>query len=173
VKRDDLLDLNDILQHPGRELAVDIQTELPEEEDLDLVKPLEGFLECVSTGNILMIKGEFKTRAVVECARCTSPLEVDVEFSIDEQFQVEGVASSLSPTDFARVVSDEPYELFDGNQLMVEPLVRQALLLELPMQPLCEFGWELPCPRDLNPSAKPGANNPFDQLSNLIKQEES
>jgi len=50
MKRDDLLDLNDILQHPGRKLEVDISTELPEEEDIDLVKPLEGYLEAVSTG---------------------------------------------------------------------------------------------------------------------------
>lgn len=146
MRREDLLDLNDVLQHPGRKVAVDISTELPDEADIDLVTPLEGFLEAVSTGNILLITGEFKTKAVVECARCTAPLEKELEFEIDEQFPVEGVPSSLSQQDYARVVSDEPYELFEGNSLIVEALLRQSLLLSMPIQPLCEFGWDGPCP---------------------------
>jgi uncharacterized protein len=176
VKRDDLLDLNDVLQHPGRKLAVDISTELPEEAELDLIKPLEGYLEAVSTGNILMITGEFTTRTVLECARCTGPLEVDVKFEIDEQFPVEGVPSSLSSQDYARVAPDEPFELFDGNSLIVEQLLRQGLLLSMPMQPLCEFGWDGPCPVAAERDAtKPDAANgrpEFQNLSNLLKPEE-
>ncbi len=146
MRRDDFLDLNDVLQHPGRKVAVDIETELPDEEEIDLLAPLSGFLEAVSTGNILLITGEFKTRAVLECARCTSPLERDISFEIEEQFPVEGVPSSFNPQDYARVVSDEPFPLFEGNHLIVEQMLRQALLLALPLQPLCEYGWDGPCP---------------------------
>lgn len=146
MRREDLLDLNDVLQHPGRQLAVDISTELPDEADVDLIKPLEGYLEAVSTGNLLLIEGKFATRLVLECSRCSSPIEVDVEFDVEEQFAVEGTPSSLNSQDYARVVADEPYQLFDGNSLMVEALLRQGLLLSMPMQALCEFGWEGPCP---------------------------
>src|SRR5438105_7764411 len=103
MRRDDLLDLNDVLQHPGRELAVDISTELPDEEDLDLLKPLEGFIEAVSTGNLLLITGKFTGKLVFECARCAAPLEKDIEFEIEEQFPVEGSPSSLNSQDYARV----------------------------------------------------------------------
>src|SRR5687768_18502873 len=129
MKRDDMLDLNDVLQHPGRKVAVDISTELPEEGEVDLVKPLEGFLEATSTGNLLLLTGKFKTRAVVECARCSEPLEVDIDFELDEQFPVEGTPSSYNTQDFARVAPDEPYEMFDENNLIVEVLLRQGLLL--------------------------------------------
>jgi uncharacterized protein len=177
MKRDDLLDLNDVLQHPGRELAVDISTELPEEQDVDLLKPLEGYLEAVSTGNILLITGSFNTRAVFECARCSGPLEVDVDFELDEQFPVEGTPSSLNPQDYARVVSDEPFPLFEGNQLVVEQLLRQALLLAMPMQNLCEFGWDGPCPVAASRGAalKPtAAGRPeFERLSSLLKSEDA
>lgn len=144
MKREDLLDLNDVLQHPGRKLAVDISTELPDEEDIDLIQPLEGFLEAVSTGNLLLISGEFKGVAVLECARCTKPVETEIQFEIDEQFPVQGIPSSLSAQDYARVVPDEPYEMFDGNALMVEQLLRQAFHLSLPIQPLCPEGCEEP-----------------------------
>lgn len=175
MRREDLLDLNDVLQHPGRTLSVDVSTELEEEADVDLVRPLEGFLEAVSTGNLLLLTGEFKTRVVLECARCTGPLEVDLEFEIDEQFPVEGTPSSLSAQDFAKVVPDEPFELFDGNSLMVENLLRQGLLLAMPMSPLCEFGWEGDCPiaqekgasKRLTESGRPE----FANLQNLLSPE--
>ena len=177
MKRDDLLDLNDVLQHPGRELAVDISTELPEEADVELLKPLEGFLEAVSTGNILLITGSFSTRAVLECARCSGPLEVDVDFELDEQFSVEGTPSSLNPQDYARVVSDEPFELFEGNTLIVEQLLRQSLLLALPMQSLCEYGWEGNCPiatsRGLEIGPSERGRPEFGNLSNLLKPKDA
>lgn len=177
MKRDDLLDLNDVLQHPGRELAVDISTELPEEQDIDLLAPLEGYLEAVSTGNILLVTGSFGTRAVLECARCNGPLQVDVDFELDEQFPVEGTPSSLNPQDCARVVSDEPFPLFEGNSLIVEQLLRQSLVLALPMQSLCEFGWEGECPvaaaRGVSRRAPDGGRLQFNNLSALLKPEDN
>jgi uncharacterized protein len=176
MRREDLLDLNDVLQHPGRTVSVDVSTELEEEADVDMVRPLEGFLEAVSTGNLLLITGEFNTRVVVECARCSGPLEVDLEFQIDEQFPVEGTPSSLDPKDMAKVAADEPFELFDGNSLMVENLLRQGLLLAMPLSPLCEFGWEAPCPvaaaRGVDQRTTPAARPEFQDLANLLKPEE-
>lgn len=176
MKREDLLDLNDVLQHPGRTLSVDVSTELEEEADVDLVRPLEGFIEAVSTGNLLLITGEFKTRLVIECARCAGPLEVDLEFEIDEQFPVEGIPSSLSAQDVAKVVPDEPFELFDGNSLMVENLLRQGLLLAMPLAPLCEFGWEGDCPVAAallaGKKAPPAVRPEFQGLADLLKPEE-
>ncbi|CAN5372494.1 hypothetical protein BH11ARM1_BH11ARM1_08230 [soil metagenome] len=147
MRREDLLDLNDVLQHPGRRLAVDISTELAEEEDIDLIQPLEGFIEAVSTGNLLLIVGEFKTKAIFECSRCTGPVELDIAFEVDEQFPVDGTPSSMNPQDVAKVAPDEPYEMFDGNSLMVEQLLRQAFHLSVPLQPLCPFGWDGGCPQ--------------------------
>jgi uncharacterized metal-binding protein YceD (DUF177 family) len=177
MRREDLLDLNDVLQHPGRELAVDISTELPDVEDLDLIKPLEGFLEAVSSGNLLLIKGTFTGRMVFECARCGGPLETDVNFEIDEQFPVEGTPSSLNSQDYARVVADEPEPMFDGNSLLVETLLRQQLLVVLPMQSLCEYGWDGPCPVALERGAilpeSPHGRPEFEKLSNLLHEEGS
>lgn len=150
MKRHDLLDLDEALQHPGRKIAVDLSTEFPEEADLDLVTPLEGFLEAKSTGNMLLIHGEFKVRCVCECARCGSPIEQDVDFTMDEEFDVEGVPTIFAADDYAKVVDDEGGELFEENNLKVEALLRQGLLLNLPVQPLCEYGWEGPCPNAKN-----------------------
>lgn len=175
MRREDLLDLNDVLQHPGRRLAVDIATELPDEEDVDLLSPLEGYLEATSTGNVLLVTGTFSARIVVECARCTAPLESNISFEIEEQFAVEGIPSSLSAQDFAKVVADEPFPLFEGNSLIVENLLRQGLLLAIPTQALCEFGWDGPCPvaerQGQDADGKSRINPQFSGLANLLEDE--
>lgn len=146
MRRDDLLDLNEVLQHPGKKLEVDISSELPEETEVELARPLEGYLEAVSTGNLLLLNGKFETAVIAECARCGGPLEVPVDFEIEEQFPVEGVPSSYSAQDYARVAAEEPYQLFEGNSLLTEVLLRQDLLVAIPVQPLCSYGWDGPCP---------------------------
>lgn len=177
MRRDDLLDLNEVLQHPGRKLEVDISTEFPEEDDLELLRPLEGYLEAVSTGNLLLLSGKFETAVIVDCARCGGPLEVPVEFEVEEQFPVEGVPSSYSSQDYARVKGDdEPYPMFDGNNLMANVLLRQDLLVALPVQPLCQYGWEGACPVALArgaDSAKDRAleSSPFAKIKQAVERQ--
>ncbi len=146
MKREDLLDLNEAVQHPGVTVSFDISTDIPRDGELDLSESVEGFLEAVSTGNLLFVTGEFQTKALVECARCSGPLKIDVKVVIEEQFPVVGIPSAYSPTESAKVAEEEDYPLFEGNSLMVDDLLRQSILLALPMQPLCQFGWDQPCP---------------------------
>lgn len=172
MRRHDLLDLHDALQHPGQVTAVDLQTEFEDEEDLDLVTPVDGFLECVSTGSALLITGEFKTRCVQDCARCAGPIEVDVEFQIEEEFPVEGTPACYGNDDFARVMpTDEPEPMFEGNQLMVERLLRQGLWLNMPVQSLCEFGWDGPCPKATDYHNNTEDEHPFAKLEKLKEAE--
>lgn len=170
MRRDDLLDLNDVLQHPGRKIEVDIATDLDEEGELDLLTPLSGYLEAVSTGNLLLLTGHFETRAVVECSRCSAPIEVDIAFDLDEQFPVEGTPSSLSHQDMARVKPDEPFPLFEENSLMVEALLRQDLLLAMPLKPECPGGCaDLP----VEHFGKQAEGRPeFEALKTLLKPED-
>lgn len=177
MKRDDLLDLNEALQHPGKKIVVDLTTELPEVEDVDMVEPLEGFLEAVSTGNMLLVTGEFQTKCVFECARCSAAIDLPVRFEMSEEFPVEGVPSAFSSNEFAKVVDDEGEPLFHENQLMVEALLRQGLLLNLPVQPLCEHGWDGDCPIAKGQNmpdahAKPEDNPHLEDLKKIAKQVE-
>lgn len=135
MKKPKAIDLNEAIQHPGKHLEFNLSTSLEEEEDLDLLEPITGILRAVSTGNMLLVGGEFSTRAVVECSRCLAPVEVSVEFVVEEEFPVEGVPAEMGG--FAHVESDEPTPLFDGNGLLFEELIRQDLWLNLPTHPLC------------------------------------
>ena len=83
----------------------------------------------------------------------------------------------MNSQDYARVVPDEPVTMFDGNSLLVEALLRQQLLVELPMQALCEYGWDGPCPvaqaRAISMPDQPHGRPEFEKLSKLLPKEGS
>jgi uncharacterized protein len=147
MRRSEFLDLNDALQHPGRKIQAEVSLNFEQEEDIDLMSPVEGEIEAVSTGNVLLLEGRFRCNTVLECARCANPIETHLEFELREEFPVDGIPSAYSRSDMAKVMAeDEPYPIFEGNKLIVEALVRQAYWVSVPAQPLCPFGWDGPCP---------------------------
>ena len=170
MKKEDLLDLNEAVQNPGKKLSFTFSTALNQEEDLDLVEPVTGQIDAVSTGNMLLVDTGLETTAVVECARCGARLEVKVNFKMKDEFEVEGVPSCYASDGYAKVVTDEPEQLFKNNALFRDRYVRQGLLLNIPVQPLCSFGWDGPCP---NADKDDGEEEPhghpaFADLGNLM-----
>lgn len=176
MKREHLLDLNEVLQHPGKKLTIDISTDFAKDPEIELMEPMEGFLEAVSTGNILLLNGEFKAKVIADCARCGGPIEVPVEFEVEEQFPVVGVPAMYGTGDFARVdEEDEPYKLFVENSLDVEALLRQDLIVAVPLQPLCQYGWDGDCPKARGIAVKPASAEgrpEFSKLKNLLHEDE-
>lgn len=145
MKRETLLDLNEALQNPGKKLLFAVSTELENEEDLDLLEPLAGEIEAISTGNLLLLTSNLQTILVTECARCGTPINLDLKFKMEDQFDVEGVPSCYASDGYAHVVSDEPYPVFQGNNLIRDTYLRQGLLLNIPLQPLCTQSWDEEC----------------------------
>jgi len=138
MKRSKLVDLNDAVQHPGRVVDFEVETGLEEEEDVDLLGPITGRLEAVSTGNVLFVKGKLNADLVLECSRCLKPVEVRISVLVHEEFDVEGVPAGFGNRQHAEVTEDgEAYPLFDGNQLRWEDLVRQSLWLSMPSRTVC------------------------------------
>jgi uncharacterized protein len=95
-------------------------------EGADLVLDLR--VESVVEG--MLVTGQVTGSLVGECVRCLDPVEVDVEAEFQELYYYD--AAELTP--------EEAQE----SQLVVEDLidatalVHDAVMLELPLQPLCE-----------------------------------
>ena len=95
-------------------------------EAADLLLDLR--LESVVEG--VLATGRVSGSLVGECVRCLDPVEVEVDADFQELFYYD--LEDLSPEELEEAVSVVE-ELVD-----VEPLVRDAVMLELPLQPLCE-----------------------------------
>jgi len=82
-------------------------------------------LEAVSEG--VLVTGTATAPVVGECARCLEPLTSSVEASFQELYHYEPGSEE----------NDEDELLLDGDLLDLEPVLRDAVVLALPLAPLC------------------------------------
>ncbi|MFN3689662.1 MAG: YceD family protein [Fimbriimonadales bacterium] len=140
------LDLNDVVQHPGRRVEYPIELWLEREEAPPLAQPIWGTLVAESGGRILRLHGEFRTTVWLECGRCLSYFQLPVALEIHEEFPLVGTPAGLSAYGYAEVEDRDSFPVFEGNYLYVDDLLRQYLLLELPIAPVCREDCKGLCP---------------------------
>jgi uncharacterized protein len=91
---------------------------------------VDATLERVSDG--IVVRGTVSAHWVAACSRCLTPVEGDVAVHVDELYERDALEG-------------ETYAL-DEDVLDLEPLVRDALMLELPSAPLCRADCSGLCP---------------------------
>ena len=90
---------------------------------------IDGRLESVHEG--ILVTANVQAEAKTECSRCLDPLELDVDVEFQELF-----AYSLTDEDDL-VITDDSIDL--------EQVVRDAVVLSLPFQPICSNDCEGLC----------------------------
>lgn len=150
------LDLNEVASHLGKRISFDIDeppVEYPE-SGLKCVEPIKGKISFSNTGSVLVVRGEIRTTLEVECARCLRGYRVDVEAPIEESFQIHGaVPEMVDDQEIEELLEDETAPLFQDNVLDLTELLRQSILLLVPIKPICseDCGGLCPtCGRNLN-----------------------
>lgn len=128
-------------------------------EDITLLDPVTGELSLISTGRTVCLTGRVRTVLNLVCGACLRPFTQPLEYPIVEEFgrgappslgpAGGGPArgeSALGPEDF--VVPVGPDETVDLSEV-----IRQHLVLALPIAPRCREGCRGLCPScgaDLN-----------------------
>ncbi|MGW0577462.1 YceD family protein [Streptomyces sp. NPDC002920] len=98
-------------------------------------------LESVMDG--VLVTGTARARAKGECVRCLEPLEQKVEADFQEMFSYPDADDrgrpKAEPADDAEDDEDDEDRLFIEDGLFdLEPVLRDAVVLALPMQPVCQ-----------------------------------
>ena len=102
---------------------------VPAGSSLDLDLRLEAVLEGV------LVTGTVTGDLEGECVRCLEPIEDEVEVDLTELY--------LYPENAEE--GDEETSTLDGDLIDLEPAVRDAIVLELPLQPVCQDDCEGLC----------------------------
>jgi uncharacterized protein len=106
--------------------------------------PLQGELRLMRTPRSIFVRGRLQTRVVVECSRCLAevetPVEVDVEAEYFPEVDVTSGHALPAPDD------DLAFTIDQNHELDLQEVVRQNLLLALPMQALCSDACRGLCP---------------------------
>jgi len=73
-----------------------------------------------------------------ECVRCLEPITDDVEVGFQELFVYHDQSSHRGGDVASADPEDDETSRLEGDLLDLEPLLRDAVVLALPFQPLCE-----------------------------------
>lgn len=108
--------------------------------------PLEGSLKAESVVEGILVTGRVRGRVQLTCARCLKDLETDVDADLCELFLAPGHEAPAE---------EETYKV-EGLEIDLEPMLHDALTLELPLNPVCDEdckGLCSHCGQDLNTGA--------------------
>ena len=130
------ISVHDLMHKPGSMREKLIETTVDERMGnyaigLEAGSELEIDLRLESVHEGILATGEAFGRASGECGRCLDPIESDVEVDFQELFAYSGT----SEDDF--VVQNE--------QIDLDQVIRDAVVLSLPLQPVCQQDCEGLC----------------------------
>lgn len=133
-----------------RSYDVEIPMDFPEPE-LKRSEPLAGTVYLLRTGSGVLMEARLAGYVSVQCSRCLTDVSWPVSLAITEEFQptVDVVRGS-----YVAVEEEDAALLIDEHHVLnISEVVRQALLLETPLQALCREDCAGLCPtcgQDLN-----------------------
>jgi uncharacterized protein len=103
-------------------------------DDVSFEEPVVGTIEATRTGTAVLVKGQIGTTTTLVCGRCLDPFRHHIEATFREEF-IFGAPAAVTKTSSEGV--DTAESLSPTGQLDVSELVREHLLLAVPMVPLC------------------------------------
>lgn len=112
------------------DLGIDILS-VPAGSELALDLRLEAVMEGV------LVSGTARGRLSGQCVRCLDPLERELASELQELFAYPGAGHD----------DEDDLPEMDGDLLDLEPVVRDAVVLALPFQPVCSPDCPGLCPR--------------------------
>jgi uncharacterized protein len=123
------IDVRDLLEHPGASKTVRVDEGVPglhtELADVPEDEPIAGDLTLESIVDGIFVHGSLSGRFAMRCARCLKDFERPFDLPVEEVF-----ARDPGPED--------DYALDPDLSLDPEPMVRDAVVLEMPFSPLCK-----------------------------------
>ncbi|MGA8256900.1 MAG: YceD family protein [Nocardioides sp.] len=134
-----VLDTRELGRRPGSQREVSLTVPAPAELGIDVLHVPEGApveldlrLEAVMEG--VLLTGTATAGLEGECARCLDPIVDDVDVNLQELYVYD---DSKHPRDRATDTEDDDVSTLEDDLLDLEPLLRDAVVLALPFQPLC------------------------------------
>ncbi|HEY6880027.1 MAG TPA: DUF177 domain-containing protein [Polyangiales bacterium] len=114
----------------------------------DVSAPGEVSVHAQRNGSEILVHGRAHARLITECGRCLGPVPVDVACDLAALYAPQVGAPRPDAEEDEEDLDIDPdapdREFYTGEQVAIDDLVRDYLLLELPMQPRCEPECELP-----------------------------
>lgn len=115
------------------------------DKDLDVAEPLRGKVKFLRTGNGILVTGHLRTAVNLPCRRCLAPVTVPVAIDLEEEFHPSIDLLTGQPVPLEG--DEEDATRTDARHMLdLTEVVRQNLLLTVPMSVLCSSQCRGLCP---------------------------
>ncbi len=99
----------------------------------------------------VLVQGHFEAQVAATCARCLSDVPLGVDLALTALFSPEHMRPHGSE-EIDVQLDEVNRDYYSGSQVVLDPMVREYLLLEAPMKPLCSETCEgIAVPKHLRP----------------------
>lgn len=137
------IDLKELLQSIGNEAKVETQISAQEissiDEGLQVVQPVQISLHLINTGDIVLAQGSANTQVKLDCSRCLKSFDWPISVKIKEEYAVNPVIlQNIKQKDLELHEDDFIAPLSADKTIDLAEMIRQNLLLVLPLKPLCD-----------------------------------
>jgi uncharacterized protein len=172
-----VLDTRELGRRPGSQREVSRTVQAPADLGIEVLSVPEGSpveldlrLEAVMEG--VLVTGTARAALEGECARCLEPIDDEIQVTLQELFVYDDL--DVDPDEELEV------SMLQDDLVDLEPLLRDAVVLALPFQPLCQDDCPGLCPEcgaRLADEPDHGHDAPVDPrwaaLSGLVEPEQS
>jgi uncharacterized protein len=115
------------------------------DEELEVTKPLTGKVRLLRSDDGILVTGHIKTEVRVPCVRCLTLFTVPIEIDVEESFRPS--IDILTGAPIPAADGEDEVTRLDGHHILdLTEVIRQDLLLAIPMSTLCHPDCRGICP---------------------------
>lgn len=140
-------------------------------DEYTFAAPCAWRVQITNTGGALLVRGTAEAQGICACARCLEDAQVDLEGDIEGYYVI-------NPEDEEEDLEGDEFEVLpESHDIDIAPLIVAGLMLDAPVQPLCQPECAGLCPRcganlnegpcDCVPEEEVSETNPFAVLKNM------
>lgn len=133
------IDLTPILQEIGRTDHFDFEEVLSWPEDgLDMQGPLLIGADLINTGELVVLNATVSGEVKTKCARCAEDFVYPVKTKFEEEYSHDLPPLPKKKGEFELTKKDFIFKIEKDNTIDLGEAIRQNILTELPIKPLCK-----------------------------------
>jgi uncharacterized protein len=159
-------------------LPFDVDLPASPELEVECASPVTGNIVLTNTWNLLVIQGELTAALRTTCPRCLAEVTTEMPVPVDDEFTIANEFITGRADDDSGMADPATAALWkEGHVLNLTELVRQSIVLALPMEPLCREDCKGLCPicganrNETECKCEQPVDSPFAALAGLSKHD--